>query len=76
MCRDARVIHLHITQKGRDALEERKKTEKQIGVDFCSCLSPEEQQMFIEMCDRLSDNLTAIKEADEIRRKEIMKSIS
>lgn len=74
--KDARVVHIHITQKGLATLENRKGGEHKVSADFCNCLTEEEQKQFIDMCNRLSDNLAAIKEADEQRKKELIKSIS
>lgn len=71
--KDARVVRLHITAKGNAALENRKSGQKKMATDFCDCLSPEEQVLFLDMCNRLSDNLAKIKEDDDKRKKEIMR---
>ena len=72
---DARIIHIHITEKGKAALSQRKSAKQTVAADFCDCLSPEEQKLFIEMCNRLSENLADIKEKDTQRKRELIKKI-
>ncbi len=70
---DARVVRIYITDKGIEALAKRKSGHKQVERDFCSCLTPEEQLLFIDMCNRLSDNLIRLQKEEEERKKEMIK---
>lgn len=62
---DGRFIYIHITPKGYETLSKSDEKKKYSKRDFCDCLSDEEKASFIEMCNRLSINLTDIIE-DEL----------
>jgi DNA-binding MarR family transcriptional regulator len=59
---DARVVRIYITDKGKGALTLREKEKEKITEDFSDCLSKDEKAIFIELCNRLSDNLENIYE--------------
>ena len=63
--RDARVVHIYITQQGREALVLRNKEYEKIKHDFSDCLSEEEKKIFCELCNRLSDSLEKSREEEK-----------
>ncbi len=70
--RDARVVHIHITEQGREALEMRDKERDKIKRDFSDCLSEDEKEMFCVLCDRLSDSLEKIREEERAMHADIV----
>ncbi len=70
--RDARIVHIYITDKGREALVIRDQERELIKRDFSDCLSEEEKEMFCEICNRLSDSLEKIREENKALHADIV----
>ena len=59
--RDARVVRIFITPKGRDVLEVRNRERTSFKEEFTDCLSEAEKKIFCQICNRLSDNLERLR---------------
>lgn len=70
---DLRIVHIFITEKGRETLKLRSEGGKKNSPDYTACLSDEETEQFIELCNRLSDSLDSIYLDEKKRREDFRK---
>jgi len=68
---DGRFIFIHITPKGYESLSKSDEKKKHSKRDFSDCLSDEEKRQFIDICNRLSENLTEIIDEELRQNKDI-----
>lgn len=63
--KDARLVRIFITDKGRKALAARIREDKKVAQSFSDCLSEEEIALFIDICQRLTDNVERISQEEK-----------
>ena len=55
--RDMRVVHIFITEQGKEAVFRRAQEKNIMTREFSDCLSEEEKSLFCELCLRMSGNI-------------------
>ena len=63
--RDARVIHLHITEEGWATLAKRTLDDELLGQVFAECLTEEDMVAFCRMCDTVSEHVQALHQKEQ-----------
>ena len=63
-CGDKRVLHVFITDKGREAVNFRAKKKGIANREISDCLTAAEKASFCDLCNRMSDNMEEIVEEE------------
>lgn len=71
--KDLRVVRVFITEKGRETVQKRRNATKAAKRDFTDALSADELRVFLELCEKLTDNLDSIYLEEKKKRVEILK---
>jgi len=63
--RDKRILHVCITEKGKEAVSLSAEKKGVADREVSDCLSAAEKALFCDLCDRMSDNMEAIVEEEK-----------
>jgi len=58
--RDMRVVHISITEQGKEAVYRRAQEKDIVTRDFSDCLSEEDREVFCALCAKMSSNIEGI----------------